>query len=121
MANVEAKRAGRRKRHLRIRRKISGTPSRPRLVVFRSLRNIYAQVIDDTAGSTLVAAGTDSQELKGLGGPAKTEAARAVGRLVAEKALAAGIKQVSLDRGGYKFHGRVKALAEAAREAGLGF
>lgn len=99
-----------------------GTPERPRLNVFRSHKHIYAQVIDDSIGHTLVAASTIDIELKGaVGDQGKTEQAELVGKLVAERALDAGIKQVVFDRGGYQYHGRVKALAEAAREAGLEF
>ncbi len=109
-------------RHRRVRRKVSGSPNQPRLCVFRSLRAIYAQIIDDTKGNTLVSA--SSQETRGqaqsLGGH-KTAAATAVGALLAERALSHGIGQVVFDRGGYKYHGRVKALAEAAREGGLEF
>lgn len=121
MADTKAKNARRTRRHYSIRGRISGTREHPRLVVFRSLKSIYAQVIDDFSRRTLAAAGTDSKELKGLGKMSKTEAAAAVGKLVAEKALAAGVGRVSFDRAGYKFHGRVKALAEAARQAGLKF
>ncbi|PKB78474.1 MAG: 50S ribosomal protein L18 [SAR202 cluster bacterium Io17-Chloro-G9] len=109
-------------RHIRLRKKVTGGPQRPRLCVFRSLRHIYAQVIDDTAGNTLAAA--SSQETasdRGAGQTAKISVAAAVGKLVAERAQAKGINQVVFDRGGYKFHGRVKALAEASREAGLVF
>ncbi len=115
------KRAHRRRRHLRVRRRVSGTSERPRLVVFRSLKNIYAQVVDDVSGRTLVSAGTDSAEIRAREKGGKTDVARAVGKLVAEKALAAGVKKVCFDRAGYRFHGRVKALAEAAREQGLEF
>lgn len=108
------------KRHLRVRKKISGTPECPRLNVFRSLKHIYAQIIDDTTGRTLVAASTLEASLKDQKGGNK-EAARAVGKLVAEKALAAGIKDVVFDRGGYVYHGRVMELAEGAREGGLQF
>ncbi len=121
MADVKAKKVRRTRRHHSITRKILGSPTRPRLVVFRSLKGVYAQVVDDTVGRTLVAAGTDSEELKDLPKGTKTDAAGAVGALVAQKALAAGIKKVSFDRAGYKYHGRVKALAEAARKAGLEF
>lgn len=110
----------RRKRHMRVRRRVSGTPERPRLCVYRSLKNIYVQIIDDAGARTLLSAGTSSPELKGSK-VKKTDAARAVGKLIAEKAKAAGITMVCFDRAGYKFHGRVKALAEAAREAGLKF
>ncbi len=110
------------KRHLRVRKKISGTAERPRLNVFRSLKHIYAQIIDDDRGITLVSASTLSPELRGqLKSGSNKEAAAAVGRLVAQKALERGIKKVVFDRGGYIYHGRVKALAEAAREAGLEF
>jgi len=109
-------------RHLRVRKRIAGTSKRPRLNVYRSLTQIYAQVIDDTKGHTLVSASTlDSELKKKLKGLKKTEQARLVGELVAERAKAKGISQVVFDRGGYKFHGRVKALAEAARESGLDF
>lgn len=112
----------RKKRHFRVRKKVYGTAERPRLNVYRSLSHIYAQVINDDLGVTLVAASTLSPELKGkLKNGGNVEAARAVGRLIAEKALAKGISKVVFDRGGYKYHGRVKALAEAAREAGLEF
>ena len=109
-------------RHIRLRNKVSGTPERPRLAVFRSLRHIYAQVIDDTTGHTLVAA-SSADAIKEIGAPIvpKIDASTAVGRLVAERALAEGITQVVFDRGGCKYHGRVKALAEATREAGLTF
>ena len=112
----------RKRRHKRVRKTIHGMPERPRLNVFRSLGNIYAQVIDDVAGHTLVSASTIDRELRGqLNGKSKTEAAKMVGELVARRAQAAGIKQVVFDRGGYKYHGRVKALADGAREAGLKF
>ena len=112
----------RKRRHLRVRKRVFGTPERPRLNVFRSLSQIYAQVIDDEAGHTLVAASTLDPELKPkLQGLTKTEQAKLVGQLIAERAKAKGIQKVVFDRGGYKYHGRVKALAEAAREAGLDF
>ncbi len=121
MAKVNP-RLARKRRHLRVRKKISGTALRPRLSVFRSLRHIYAQVIDDTTGNTLVSASTLSPEIvKNAAGKTKVEKASLVGSLVAKKALEKGIKQVVFDRGGYKYHGRVKALAEAARQAGLEF
>ncbi|SUZ95731.1 uncharacterized protein METZ01_LOCUS48585 [marine metagenome] len=109
-------------RHIRLRNKISGTPERPRLAVFRSLRHIYAQVIDDTTGRTLASA-SSVDAIKESGGPIvpKIDASAAVGKLVAQRAMAEGITQVVFDRGGCKFHGRVKALAEATREAGLKF
>ena len=109
-------------RHRRIRRVVRGTASRPRLTVFRSLKHIYAQVIDDDRGVTLVTAGSLSPEIKAqltVGG--NTTAARTVGELVARKARERGIGTVVFDRGGYKYHGRVKALADAARTAGLVF
>ena len=106
-------------RHRRVRNKVIGTPERPRLCVFRSLKGIYAQVIDDAHGRTLAQA--SSQELGQPDSTPKTAASVAVGKLVAERALAAGVSAVVFDRGGYQFHGRVKALAEAAREGGLKF
>jgi large subunit ribosomal protein L18 len=113
---------GRRKRHLRVRRKVTGTAERPRLCVFRSLRHIFAQVIDDSAGQTLVSASTLSKELReSLGGKSAIDASKAVGVLLAERAKAKGIETVKFDRGGYLYHGRVKALAEGAREGGLKF
>ncbi len=111
--------AQRLKRHKRVRGKISGTPECPRLNVFRSETNIYAQIIDDVAGKTLVAASSLDKAFKGSG--ANIEGAKKVGQLVAEKAKAAGITTVVFDRGGYVYHGRVKALAEGAREGGLQF
>jgi len=118
----EKERIARKRRHRRVRAKISGTPTRPRLNVYRSLGNIYAQVIDDTAGHTLAAASTVDRELREkVEGKNKTEAAKLVGELVARRAREAGVTQVVFDRGGYRFHGRVKALADAAREAGLEF
>ncbi|WP_414403259.1 50S ribosomal protein L18 [Synechococcus sp. H70.2] len=112
------------RRHRRIRRKVSGTPERPRLAVFRSHRHIYAQVIDDVAQRTLVSASTLDKELRGAFqniSTATREAAAIVGRAVAQRALQAGISRVVFDRGGKLYHGRVQALAEAAREAGLQF
>jgi large subunit ribosomal protein L18 len=114
------KRALRLRRHRRVRAKVVGTPERPRLSVFRSHRHISAQVIDDTAGRTLAAASTVEKELRGSPG-GNVAAAAVVGRLVAERALAKGIRRVVFDRGGYKYHGRVAALADAARQAGLEF
>lgn len=110
--------ASRTRIHLRVRKKIKGTPERPRLNVFRSNKAIYCQIIDDLKGHTLVAA--DSWEQKGFAGN-KTEIAKQVGKALAEKAKAAGIEAVVFDRGGYLYHGRVKALAEGAREGGLNF
>lgn len=110
------------KRHLRIRNHISGTPSVPRLAVFRSNKHIYAQIIDDTAGVTLVAASTKEKDIAAaLKTTSDVEAAKSVGTAVAKKAVAVGISSVVFDRGGYIYHGKVKALAEAAREAGLQF
>lgn len=111
--------AARIRRHERVRKNISGTAQRPRLNVYRSLNHIYAQVIDDEKGVTLVAASSMDKDFEGYGG--NVEAAKKVGAKVAEKALAAGIKQVVFDRGGYVYHGRVAALAEGAREGGLEF
>ena len=111
--------AARIKRHKRVRKNISGTAQRPRLNVYRSLNNIYAQVIDDVAGRTIVSASSMEKGFEGYGG--NVEAAKAVGKAVAEKAIAAGIKEVVFDRGGYIYHGRVAALAEGAREGGLEF
>ena len=104
--------------HRRIRRKVKGSTERPRLAVYRSLNHIYAQVIDDYQGQTLVSASTTEKELRGSTG-GNVEAARRVGKTVAERALAKGISSVVFDRGGYLYHGRIKALTEAAREAGL--
>ena len=111
--------AQRLKRHKRVRAKISGTPARPRLNVFRSLNHIYAQIIDDVNGNTLVAASSVEKDFGATGG--NCEAAKKVGQLVAERAIAKGIEEVVFDRGGYVYHGRVQALADAAREGGLKF
>lgn len=116
-----SKNAIRIKRHKRQRKNIFGTPERPRLNIFRSLKNIYAQVIDDTAGETIVSASTQDKEITGEASAANIEGAKAVGELVAKRALDKGIETVVFDRGGYIYHGRVKALAEAARQAGLKF
>ena len=114
--------AQRLKRHKRVRGKISGTPERPRLAVYRSNAHISAQIIDDVNGKTLVAASSLEKELKAeLAYGGNKDAAKAVGKSIGEKAVAAGIKEVCFDRGGYLFHGRVKELADAAREAGLEF
>jgi len=104
--------------HRRIRRKVRGSTERPRLAIYRSLNHIYAQVIDDERGQTLASASTTEKDLRGATG-GNVEAARRVGQTIAERAQAAGISQVVFDRGGYLYHGRVKALTEAAREAGL--
>ena len=105
--------------HKRIRRKLSGTGERPRLAVFRSVAHIYAQVIDDVEGKTLASASSVDKDGKTKGG--NVAAAKAIGKLVAERAKEKGVKQVVFDRGGYQYHGRIKALADAAREAGLEF
>ena len=117
---MRSKRELRIRRHARVRKKVSGTSERPRLSVFRSLKHIYAQIIDDSTHNTLVCASTLDSELRGKVG-ANTEAAKAVGQLVATRAIEKGLKSVVFDRGGYLYHGRVKALADAAREAGLEF
>ena len=111
--------AQRKKRHKRVRGKISGTPERPRLNVFRSEKHIYAQVIDDTRGMTLCSASSVEKDFDGVG--SNKEAAKKVGTKVAERAVVKGIENVVFDRGGYIYHGRVKELAEAAREGGLKF
>ncbi|MBX3365234.1 MAG: 50S ribosomal protein L18 [Phycisphaeraceae bacterium] len=108
------------RRRVRIRRKVSGTPSCPRLSVYKSLNHVYAQVIDDLAGRTIVAASTRDPDVK-LDKTGNAAAAAAVGAALARKAKAAGVEKVVFDRGGFRFHGRVKALAEAAREGGLKF
>ncbi len=114
--------AARIRRHTRVRQAISGTPSRPRLSVFRSLSGIYAQVIDDEAGNTLVSASTVDPTLRAqVKGLKQVEQAKLVGKALAERALSKGIETVSFDRGGYKYIGRVKALADGAREGGLKF
>jgi large subunit ribosomal protein L18 len=112
----------RKRRQRRVRGSVSGTAARPRLNVFRSLNNIYVQVIDDEAGFTLASASTAEKDLGGqLDGKKKLEQAQVIGATIAERALAKGIKQVVFDRAGYKYHGRVKAIADAARGAGLDF
>ena len=116
------KRIARYARHVRVREKVKGTDTRPRLCVFRSLQHIYAQVIDDIQGHTLAAASTMDPEMKSeKNGKNKTAQAELVGTLVARRAKDAGVKKVVFDRGGYKYHGRVKNLAEAARKSGLKF
>lgn len=116
------KAALRERRHKRVRARVKGTTQRPRLNVFRSLTNIYAQVIDDSQHATLASASTiDGEVAKQVEGKSKVEAARIVGKIVAERAKNAGITQVVFDRGGYRYHGRIAALAEGAREAGLEF
>ena len=111
--------ARRRRIHVRIRERVKGTPERPRLAVFRSLKHIYAQVIDDRAGRTIVSASSDEKNAAANGG--NLAGAKEIGKLIAERAKAQGVAQVVFDRGGYLYHGRVKALADAAREAGLEF
>ncbi|MEK7328992.1 MAG: 50S ribosomal protein L18 [Chloroflexota bacterium] len=122
MVMAKSREAMRRRRQRRVRSSVSGTTARPRLNVYRSLSNIFAQVIDDEAGHTLVSASTVDKELKAkLEGKRKLEQAQLVGAAIAERALAKGLKVVVFDRAGYRYHGRVKALAEAARGAGLDF
>jgi large subunit ribosomal protein L18 len=122
MDRAKEKRLARQRRHARVRKYVRGTADRPRLCVFRSLQHIHAQVIDDTRGHTLVAASTLDAQVRGqLIDKDKTAQAALVGEEVARRALDAGITQVVFDRGGYKYHGRVKSLAEAARKAGLEF
>jgi len=112
--------AARQKRHTRLRLRVAGDAARPRLAVFRSLNHIYAQVIDDSLGRTLAAASSLEPELKSAKGTKSAEAS-AVGRLVAQRAVAAGVGKVVFDRAGFRYHGRIKSLADAAREAGLDF
>ena len=120
MTKVASRGAARRKRHDRIRLTLAGSEGRPRLAVFRSLNHIYAQVIDDASGTTLAAASTAEKELKG-GSSSKSEEAAVVGRLLAGRAKTAGIERVVFDRAGFRYHGRIKSLADAARDAGLDF
>ncbi|MBN1935822.1 MAG: 50S ribosomal protein L18 [Anaerolineae bacterium] len=118
----ETRRAARQRRHLRVRKKVSGTTQVPRLSVFRSLKHIYAQIIDDVSGCTLISASTlDPDVREQMAELNKTEQAQLVGKRLAEKALSNGVTQVVFDRGGYQYHGRVKALADASREGGLEF
>jgi len=120
--SIKRKAQARQRRHRSLRRRLAGTPERPRLCVFRSLRHIYAQVIDDLSGRTLAAASTLSPELREqCSGAKKRDAAAAVGKEVARRAIEAGVQAVAFDRGGYKYHGRIRALADAAREGGLQF
>jgi len=122
MVKKPAKNKLRIRKHERVRKKITGTPERPRLNVYRSLHHIYAQVIDDSAGNTIAAASTLDEALKGaLASGGNKDAAKAVGLLIAKKAMDKGVKSVVFDRGGYIYHGRVKELAEGAREGGLEF
>lgn len=119
---MAAKAQARRERHARLRKKISGTQERPRLYVRRSLHHLYATLVDDVRGHTIAAASTLEESVSGpLGSKTNAEAAKALGTAIAAKAKAAGISDVVFDRGGYKYHGRVRALADAAREAGLNF
>ena len=120
MKKTKTARAARGRRHVRLRKRLAGTGARPRLAVYRSLSHIYAQVIDDGQGRTLAAASDVEQALRDVKGN-KTERAKAVGAALGRKAVEAGVKQVVFDRGGNRFHGRVKALADGAREAGLEF
>ena len=120
MTQAASRGAARHKRQQRIRLRLAGTPERPRLAVFRSLNHIYAQVIDDASGHTIAAASTREPTLKGSK-QTKTQEAAVVGRLVAERAKTAGIERVVFDRAGFRYHGRVRSLADAAREAGLDF
>jgi large subunit ribosomal protein L18 len=122
MASNNKKRNARKSRQKRVRAKVFGTPDRPRLNVFRSLNNIYAQVIDDVSGHTIASANSAEETMKAeLEHGGNVDAAKAVGKLVAERAIEKDVKKVVFDRAGYKYHGRVKALAEAAREEGLEF
>lgn len=117
-----SKEQARRKRHRRVRKNTYGTPERPRLNVFKSLKHIYAQIIDDSSHTTLVSVASNSKDLKRqLQSGSNVAAAKKIGELVAKKAIAKGIKSVAFDRGGYLYHGRIKSLAEAARETGLDF
>ncbi len=121
MARVSRARA-RKRRHMRVRRKVSGTAARPRLNVFRSLKHVNVQVIDDQAGHTIVSASTLEADLRDvLADKLKVDQAKEIGKVVAERAKAVGIEQVVFDRGGYRYHGRVKAVADGSREGGLVF
>jgi large subunit ribosomal protein L18 len=122
MSSEKAREEARRRRQRRVRAHVSGTADRPRLNVYRSLVHIYAQVIDDASGTTLVSASTNDTELRSqMAGKKKAEQAKLVGQAVAQRAKAKGVTQVTFDRGGYRYHGRVKALADGAREGGLEF
>lgn len=122
MKATKRKHQARIKRHYRLRANVQGTPERPRMNIYRSLDNIYVQIIDDEAGRTLASASTIDRELrKQIEGKSKTEAAKIVGKAAGERAKSAGIDKVVFDRGGYKYHGRVAAVADGAREAGLEF
>jgi large subunit ribosomal protein L18 len=119
--STKDKQEARLRRHFRVRKKVAGTAERPRLAVFRSNKHISAQVIDDRSGRTLASASTVEKDLRDAGGTGNKAAAATVGKLVAERAKAAGVTSVVFDRGGFQYHGRVAAVAEAAREAGLEF
>ncbi len=122
MKRTDQREVARTRRHRRVRKRVIGTSQRPRLNVFRSLKHIYAQVIDDTRGHTLAAVSTLDPELRDkVKDRTKAEQAKLVGELLAKRALERGVKEVAFDRGGYRYHGRVKSLAEAAREGGLEF
>ncbi len=122
MDKAKEKRLARQRRHARVRKHVMGTPERPRLCVFRSLKHIHAQVIDDTRAHTLVSASTlDAEVREQLAGKDKEAQAEVVGQVLAKRASEAGIQSVVFDRGGYKYHGRVKSLADAARKGGLQF
>ncbi|MDM8519632.1 50S ribosomal protein L18 [Anaerolineales bacterium HSG6] len=122
MAKTNLNYLARKRRHARVRKNVNGTLNQPRLNVFRSLNHIYAQVIDDTKGVTLASASSLDTSIKVLAEkPSKTEQAKIVGKLVAERALEVGVTKVVFDRGGYKYHGRIKALADSSRENGLKF
>jgi large subunit ribosomal protein L18 len=118
---AEARRSGRIRRHRRVRKKIHGTAARPRMAVFRSNKHLSVQLIDDDAGTTLAAASTNEADLRSTGSSSSVEAATRVGQLIAERAKAAGVDKVVFDRGGFAYHGRIAAVAAAAREAGLEF
>jgi len=120
MPPASSRTSARQKRHSRLRLRVAGSPQRPRLAVFRSINQIYAQVIDDASGHTLVSASSLEASLRGAGGT-KTERARQVGELLGERARAAGVERVVFDRAGFKYHGRIRSLAEGARESGLEF
>lgn len=122
MSVAEQRRQARKKRQVRVRRKVRGTSERPRLCIFRSAKHIYAQIIEDATGRTLAAASTVSKDVAGgLNHGGNVEAAKAVGAAIARKALEQNIKEVVFDRNGFLYHGRIKALADAARESGLSF
>ncbi len=121
MNKNKQKNVRRQRRRIGIRKRVSGTPTRPRLAIYRSLNHMYAQVIDDMAGVTLVSASSRDKDVKIDGSSGNSKAAESVGLLLAERAKAAGVTEVVFDRGGFKFHGRIKAFADAARKGGLDF